>query len=200
MAVASRRDSLIGSSTARDFSRILDTALTDEPNAFEGRMRAALHLPRTTSSPASGHHGRHRYVQDGEVPVVVINARSRNPEDNRAAVAELERALGVEREARRVAEDALHQAEDTIRQLQTRLAHAEIAQREAASPPPPAPAPPAPAPPAPAPPAPALVQAARDEAVPPEASRSKRSKPAPAEDEPVEWWKPGWQERVSRSR
>jgi hypothetical protein len=163
----------------------MDTPLTDEPNAFEGRMRAALSLPRTNSSPGTVHHGRHRYVQDGEVPVVVINPRNRHPEENRAALADLERSLATEREARRAAEDALHQAEDTIRQLQTRLAHAEIAQREAAMP---------------APSAPVEVAATPDEDSPPPAPRAKRSKPAVTEDEPVEWWKPGWQERASRSR
>ncbi len=172
--------------------------MTDEPNAFEGRMRAALSLPRTTSSPGPANHGRHRYVQDGEVPVVVINPRNRHPDEGRAAVAELERALGVERDARRAAEDALHQAEDTIRQLRTRLAHAEIAmaeiaQREAATQaaPPPATAPV---------PAPAAVEELHTVEAPREVPRAKRSKPAVTEDEPVEWWKPGWQERVSRSR
>jgi hypothetical protein len=91
-------------------------------------------------------------------------------------MAELERALGAEREERRAAEKALQHAEDTIRHLQTRLAHAEIAQQEATV-------------------RPAAVEVVAKETTP---SRKQRAKPAHpmAEDEAVEWWTPGWRERL----
>ena len=108
------------------------------------------------------------------MPVVVVNPRHHRPEEDGAALAELERALASEREARRAAEKALQQAAETIRQLQTRLAHAEIAQREAA--------------PAPAPETP------KAEMVRP-TKRPRSQARTPAKDKPVEWWKPGWKER-----
>ena len=108
------------------------------------------------------------------MPVVVINPRPHRPEEDGAALAELERALALEREARQAAEKALKQAAETIRQLQTRLAHAEIAQREAVQ-------------------APARQMPKAEPANPPKRPRSRPR--TPAKDKPVEWWKPGWQER-----
>ena len=138
-------------------------------------MRTVLQSRSSATHDGHAPRGRHRYVQDGEVPVVVINPRQRRPE-NREGAAELERALGAEREARRMAEKALQQAEETIRHLQTRLAHAEIAQQEATV-------------------RPAAVEVVAEEATP---SRKRRVKPAHplAEDEAVEWWTPGWRERL----
>jgi hypothetical protein len=158
--------------------------LNDTSDLIEARMRAALHLRRSSSSspvPAA-HRGRHRFVQDGEVPVVVVNPRHHPPEEDRAALAELERALACERDARQAAEKALRQAAETIRRLQTRLAHAEIAGREAAT----------------AVPAPAAAEAPKaQEANPPKGrQRPRRRSPEPVEDKPVEWWKPGWKERL----
>jgi hypothetical protein len=151
--------------------------LNDVSDLTEERMRAALHLPHSSSSPSPiAHRGRHRFVQDGEVPVVVVNPRPQRPEEDRPALAALERALVAEREARQAAEKALQQAAETIRQLQTRLAHAEIAQREAA-----------------AAPAVAPETPTAEKVRPPKKLRSRDRKPA--EDKPVEWWKPGWQER-----
>ncbi|MDQ2803195.1 MAG: hypothetical protein M3Y41_11100 [Pseudomonadota bacterium] len=149
--------------------------MNDASDLTEQRMRAALHL-RPSSSPPSpaAPRGRHRFVQDGEVPVVVVNPRQHRPEENGVALAELERALASEREARQAAEKALQQAAETIRQLQTRLAHAEIAQREAT-------------------PVPAPEMPKADKANPPKKSQHRKRKPA--EDKPVEWWKPGWKER-----
>lgn len=108
------------------------------------------------------------------MPVVVVNPRPHRSGEDAAALAELERALAAEHEARRAAEKALQQAAETIRQLQTRLAHAEIAQREAV--------------PASAPEMPKVEQAS-----PPKRPRSLAR--TPAKDKPVEWWKPGWKER-----
>jgi hypothetical protein len=67
------------------------------------------------------------------VRVVVLNPRHHRVDKDRTAAAELERAIAFEREARKAPETGLKQAEETIRQLQTRLAHAELARVEAAS-------------------------------------------------------------------
>jgi hypothetical protein len=154
-----------------------DTELPDD-DISEARMRAALQSRGPSSHDAQAPRGRHRYVQDGEVPVVVLNPRQR-PAEDRAGVARLEQAIGVEREARQAAETALKQAEETIRQLQTQLAHTELARVEAAS----------------VMPAP-VVEAVLDEMVPPRKPRATRAKTVLAEEEPVEWWTPGWRERL----
>jgi hypothetical protein len=163
-------------------------SLNDESDLIEARMRAALHLRRPSSSPLPAKHtGRHRFVQDGEVPVVVVNPRQQRSEDEQAALAVLEGKLAREREARQAAEAALEQATATIRQLQTRLAHAEIARREAT-----------PAPVAPVP-VPEVEQADPPKRAEPRPRRPVKAKPQ-AEDEPIEWWKPGWQERFRNSQ
>ena len=88
----------------------------------------------------------------------------------------MERALNLEREARHEAEKALQQAEETIRHLQTRLAHAEIAQQEAAV-------------------TPAVVKVVAEKSAPSRKPRVKPARSVMAEDEAVEWWRPGWRER-----
>ena len=153
-------------------------------------MRAALHLRRpsssTSPSPSAKHAGRHRFVQDGEVPVVVVNPRQQRCEAEQAALTALEGSLMREREARQAAEKALEQAMATIRQLQTRLAHAELAQREAA---------PAPAPaPAVQRPEPEVEQVSAPRRAQPRPRRAAKARSWP-KDKPIEWWKPGWQER-----
>jgi hypothetical protein len=168
-----------------------DTSLNDRSDLLEARMRAALHLDRpasSTTSPSPPRHtpaGRHRFVQDGEVPVVVVNPRQQRPETEQAALNALEGSLARERATRQAADTALEQARVTIHQLQTRLAHAEMAQREAA---------PA-STPAPAAPMPAVAQASA-----PKRARARPRGPAKAgsraEDKPIEWWKPGWKERL----
>ena len=110
------------------------------------------------------------------MPVEVVNPRLQRPEEDRAVLVELERALAREREARHAAERALQQALETIRQLQTRLAHAEIARKEATAP-------------ELVPDAPKAETASRPKRQPQRRART------PAEDKPVEWWKPGWRER-----
>ena len=125
----------------------------------------------------------------------------------------------MEREARSVAEKALAQAEETIRQLRTRLAHAEMALAESAA---------LAAIPVPAsveeptsPVAPVVVAAVpatrgrpRKLTVPVPASVAGDGRFDPSEpeaepdaepvaettDEPVEWWRPGWRERLRGNR
>ena len=162
-------------------------------------MRAALQSSGPPSPGSSAPRGRHRFVQDGEVPVVVVNGHRRAPEEGRAALTALEHTLELERAARAASEKALMQAEETIRQLRTRLAHAELAREErvredtareeaarveAAAPPP-------------ATEAPASVPA-------PKRGRRPKAEASPAaepdvEGEAIEWWRPGWKERLRQA-
>jgi hypothetical protein len=93
-----------------------------------------------TNGHSNGH--RHRFVQDGEVPVVLAKhagpggvatlvARGGNAAPGTNRVAALSADLGMERAARERAEKGLSQAIATVRDLQTKLAHAELARTEA---------------------------------------------------------------------
>jgi hypothetical protein len=103
----------------------------------EMRVRRALGLdatpgraPHPQSDPS---RSRRRFVQDGEVPVVVVHS-DRRPDGAAQAgsrVAELEAALEAERTARAAVSRALDEARGTVQSLQTRLTHAEIAFAEA---------------------------------------------------------------------
>jgi hypothetical protein len=118
---------------------------TDQPQP-EARMREALGLRTdgTRVAPTPGHrpdrlldHGagsprRHRFVQEGEVPVEVMTLREhggRNGAPSRFRVDET--ALAAERLAREQAERAFAEATDRLRELQTKLGHAELARDEA---------------------------------------------------------------------
>ena len=113
----------------------------------EARMRRALGLdgksgparqtaPRTGDSSPPARH-RHRFVSDGEVPVVVMPSRMDQPAGGRAEAAAAA-ALQTERDARQQTERALTAAQAAIRdlqgkvaQLQTTLAHVTLARDEA---------------------------------------------------------------------
>lgn len=156
-------------------------------------MRAALRLnqPSPANSPSPSPSpprppGRHRFVRDGEVPVVVVNARHQPSEAQRSALTTLKGDLAREHEARLAAEKALEHASATIRQLQTRLVHAEMNWRDARSAPAPAPAP-------------ERLEPEPEQARAPRPSQRRVAKLTTtgrhAEDKPIEWWKPGWKER-----
>jgi len=123
-----------------------------DPELAEERMRRALGLasnrngqsaqprPEQQSKPlarpagrAPGDRPRQRFVQDGEVPVTLVG-RHRPHETDLTAVSEsrnaIEAALQDERTARARGEQALQDALATIRDLQTKLGHAELAHRE----------------------------------------------------------------------
>ena len=123
-----------------------------DPEVVEQRMRRALGLtgdrvgrdsqsrpeqPRPTpeSRPAgrtSAGKPRHRFVQDGAVPVTLVSRRRPDEADGPAAShAATEAALQDERAVRARAERALQEALATVRDLQTKLGHAELARREA---------------------------------------------------------------------
>lgn len=82
---------------------------------------------------------RHRFVQDGDVPVTVVRPRGDLASDPlRPSAASpvnrldaLQESLAVETAARGSAERALEEAQSTIRTLQTKLSHLELARDEA---------------------------------------------------------------------
>ncbi len=209
--------------------RVDDAAVSREDEANMRRALGMLGGP-TRTAPASGNadrrapaynaptypssngqapsHGggpssprRHRFVQDGEVPVTVVRGRGEHaPELSRAVAASpvnridaLQESLVAEQAARAAAERALEEAQASLRTLQTRLSHLELARDEAV---------------AQAQQAQAQAEAlqahvAAMDAVerparpepgapkPPPARRVTRLKPVPepeAEPEPVKWW------------
>ena len=194
--------------------------LTDRPDLTEARMRAALRVGSSPSTTSNAPRGRHRFVQDGEVRVEVVNPRQhRVGDEEHAALAELRHKLQQEQQAHHAAERALRAALDANRQLQTHLTHTEMAAREAAH----ATAPAselqverearqtaekalqesldtnrqlqarlAHAEPAVREPAPTTT---RQPAKPRAAAAKPQRHGRPAKDEPVEWWKPGWKKR-----
>src|SRR5271165_3542995 len=105
----------------------------------EDRMRHALGLAnaspatRSSSGPSQVHRPR-RFVRDGEIPVVVVNAgRDRSAETSAMAkrLAEAEAVIKNEQAARATAERALADALATIQRLRTQVAHAEMSHAEA---------------------------------------------------------------------
>jgi hypothetical protein len=139
-------NSLRTSTAASIDSERLDTA--------EERMRHALGLrggalpgparPQSDRGPqqvrqrvpeAGTPHRRHRFVQDGEVPVVHVGRRPEGTGDplpqgfNRLQAAEA--AGQAERTGRERAERALQAAQAATHELQTKLGHAELALAEA---------------------------------------------------------------------
>jgi hypothetical protein len=119
------------------------TPFTDDQSEAEKGMRRALGLDRV--APSQNRPSQHpvdrqkrRFVQDGEVPVVIAHGRrdhgmhSGDPllttgssPSNRIVIAEA--AVKAEREARERAERSLAEAEAIIRDLRTKLGHATLA-------------------------------------------------------------------------
>ncbi len=108
-----------------------------DTQATENRMRRALGLQGPSRQPlqqrADQARPRHRFVQDGGVPVVVLNGRSDHDPTAvfKARVAELEAALEAERTAHGATRRSLQEAQAALQALQTRLVHAELAHNEA---------------------------------------------------------------------
>ncbi len=123
----------------------------DDP---EARLRRALGLQSKSASMRTGasrafppqsrvmrSRRNHKFVQDGDIPVVVLNARrhqdGQSADSRAASLSPAHRkdaeqsAVDTERAARQVAERSLADAQNMIRDLQTRLAHAEFARSEA---------------------------------------------------------------------
>ncbi|HME20830.1 MAG TPA: hypothetical protein VKI44_05625 [Acetobacteraceae bacterium] len=109
----------------------------------EGRMRHALGLADSSSSssssathfssgPSQAHRPR-RFVKDGEIPVILLNAgRDRSTQISTMAkqLADAKAAIRNEQAARATAERALADALATIQRLRTQLAHAEMSHAE----------------------------------------------------------------------
>lgn len=112
------------------------SATADDPGMAEARMRRALGLVEGISPARTEQHrleparSRHRFVRDGEVPVVVRGARASDAAPSEASAA-VQAALVVEQATRIVAERSLAEALAVVRSLRTTLAHAELAHGEA---------------------------------------------------------------------
>ncbi len=110
---------------------------SNDSQSTEIRMRRALGLQGSSRAApqqrADQARPRHRFVQDGGVPVVILNSRGDNDPTApfKARVAELEVALDAERNAHGATKRALHESQAGVQALQTRLAHTEFAHSEA---------------------------------------------------------------------
>ena len=116
--------------------------------ALESLGGAARHAPSQPPQPsmpesrnagfAPGQVRRHRFVQDGEVPVTVVRGRLEHAADTAGPaaaqpvnrLASMQAALTAEQGARERAERALADAVHQIRDLQTKIAHLEMARSE----------------------------------------------------------------------
>ena len=102
----------------------------------EAQMRRALGLggparPVQQQRPDQA-RARHRFVQDGSVPVVVLNRSDIDPTGPlKSRIAELEAAMETERAAHGATKRLLHEAQAAQQALQTRLTHSELAHSEA---------------------------------------------------------------------
>jgi len=155
----------------------------------ENNMRRALGL-QGTARPVMQQRpdqarARHKFVQDGGVPVVVVNRSDDATAPFKARIAEIEGSLEAERAAHSQTKRALADAQAASQALQTRLTHADLAQRDAL----------------------AAERQARDaaDAVRHEVaqlqaklaevsakSRLARREPVPQEPQPVKWWLPNY--------
>ena len=115
--------------------------MTDSPSddarlrATETQMRHALGLRGGSSSRSStsgSQPQRRRFVRDGEVPVTVIR-RDHQPDGEHGAnqLDAARQAVRSEAAARERAERSLAEAQVSIRDLQTKLAHERLAKDEA---------------------------------------------------------------------
>jgi len=103
-----------------------------QPRPEQSRSKPSAHSPaRGSSAPRP----RHRFVQDGDVPVALVSRQRPQeadmPDGAPTSRVAIEAALHQERAARERAERSLQEALATVRDLQTKLGHAELAQREA---------------------------------------------------------------------
>ncbi len=113
---------------------------TAAPRQHSDSPRQTSHRQSGERASASGSGHRHRFVQDGEVPVVMVTNTNAASSPTGAARASETRAsrqaptaadLNAERGARERTERALQQAQAVIRDLETKLAHAEMARTDA---------------------------------------------------------------------
>ena len=109
------------------------TTLTlNDGQADEDRMRTALGLTPEHAHPARL-TDRHKPGRDTHVPVTIVSARRaiEASDSVRARLATLTDELKAERNERVAAQQALADAQRVVQQLQTKLAHTEMAAAEA---------------------------------------------------------------------
>ncbi len=105
-----------------------DAERADQPSRMGDRFNGGLH--------------RRRFVQDGDIPVTVLRRdQSHEPPAHRGVAAppaptssrlqRTEAALAAETAAREKAERALQETQSIVRDLQTKIGHAELAKNEA---------------------------------------------------------------------
>ena len=136
-----------------------EAALHDAAKQDEANMRRALGMlggaggkPRSpqaspkpnpdrrpSPAPLSSNPRRHRFVQDGDVPVTVMRRPEGAPEAPAGAspsnrLDAVQALLTAERAQRERADRALDEAQGVIRDLRTKLAHMELAREEALRP------------------------------------------------------------------
>lgn len=134
-------DDRIPNDRARN-DKLLSTksAASSSDDETESRMRLALglrgpagaagHAPQQRADQA---RARHKFVQDGGVPVVMLNRGGDQDAASaaRARIGEIEHQLDAERAQHGATRRQLSEAQSTIQSLQTRLAHAELAHHDA---------------------------------------------------------------------
>lgn len=113
----------------------LTPVLANDAQVAEQKMRRALGLnTRANQAPVQQRpeqaRQRHRFVQDGGVPVVVLNHRTDESSALRERVAELEAAIDAERGAHAMTRRALSEQQAAMQSVETRFAHAELAHRD----------------------------------------------------------------------
>jgi hypothetical protein len=104
--------------------------------AAEGQMRRALGLqhepaqsPAPKTVPAGANPQRRHFVRDGDVPVTIVHGERGNSLVQQLDAAR--QALRAQSTSFEEAERALAEARNTIRDLQTKLAHESLAKDEA---------------------------------------------------------------------
>ena len=107
-----------------------------DAQATEQKMRRALGLQSKGATPTVQQRpeqarARHRFVQDGGVPVTVVNHRTDDSGVLKERVAELQAQLEGERAAHGATRRKLDEAQAACQTLQTRLAHNDLAHAEA---------------------------------------------------------------------
>lgn len=192
----------VGNISTMSLSDGTTTLTLNDSQADEDRMRAALGLAEHPSPSRSADQGS-RPGRHGEVPVTVVSARhpAEASDSLRARLATLTDELKVARGERVAAQQALADARQAIQQLQTKLAHAEMAAAEALE----------------AEQKARLAAEARlleatpaavpDRSAERPAGAKKRGRPPtrkqvavePAEPEPVEWWLPDYKAKAKRA-
>ncbi len=108
----------------------------NEAQATEQKMRRALGLntkgaQQTVQQRPEQARARHRFVQDGGVPVVVLNHRTDESGVLKERMSELQTLLENERAAHAATRRSLSEAQAAHQALQTRMAHNELAAAEA---------------------------------------------------------------------